>query len=492
MRKQLTALLTALTLCLGAAPLTASAEEKTPPGSMLPDWVPRDYLSAVDFCNTYGKTRVQDGYICLVRRGLPDRDMHENFVETSSEQPIEQFIPQFVIGTKGDAPSDSPQQHYQFEVSLYQPSSTGELTITWDYKSAPDRNAAFTFDVAADGTITETDIRGWLPDSSAEFADFDKHNPAFSLHNGCIVYAGTPCYDGGYSELISIVGSGGLELFRSYHIGQLYAGDLPCGGSEQVIKVYRPVRAGSIQITASELCTWSKEPPVSRDTAYFSITDTDGQLRAETSAPPETLFGDCNGDGELNLTDLVSMHKYLHNQDSLTNPEAADLDGDGQVDCFDYANLQRLLRVQTPQKDGEVKFLSETVVNHAPQYEENHKAFDIKWYGNLDAVLYYINDFAKDYTVKLREITEETFQDHAVLAVASPIGSGDRKVTVESVERRGSQIIVHTVTQRSLTPTPDMAVIYTAIAVDKDAVEGIKDLVVENEDRYPENAAQTG
>ena len=56
MKKQLTALLTAMALGLSAAPLTALAEAE-PPESKLPEWVPRDYLAALEFCNTYGKTQ---------------------------------------------------------------------------------------------------------------------------------------------------------------------------------------------------------------------------------------------------------------------------------------------------------------------------------------------------------------------------------------------------------------------------------------------------
>ena len=70
MRKQLTALLAAMTLCLSTAPMTALAYDE--PTVKIPDWVPRDYLAALDFCNTYGTTHTQDGFVCLVRRGNAD------------------------------------------------------------------------------------------------------------------------------------------------------------------------------------------------------------------------------------------------------------------------------------------------------------------------------------------------------------------------------------------------------------------------------------
>ena len=479
MRKHLTALLAAAALTLSAAPLTALAKEE-PPGSMLPDWVPRDYLAAVDFCNTYGKTHIHDGYVCIVRKAYLDETPQPDFTETHSEEPIEQFMPQFIISSRPDEVVDPVPQRYAFQVSLYQPSKPGELKITWGTKEHPDAGETFTFDVAEDGSITETDLFGWLPDSPAEFADFDKENPVLSVHDGYIVYAGSPCYDGGYQEYLSVVGSGAVELIGDYGIGRTYADVEPCGGSPNILKLYKPVRPGTVQITATEKRSWEKDPVYS-DTGYYQIAD---DLTVTETASSEALLGDCNGDGELNVMDLIAMSKYLHGKGTLAKPELSDLDGDGQVDIFDFAELRQFLLVQSPWKDGKLEFTSETVVNPSPYRPENHKACDIKWYGNLDATQSYLNDFDKADAVKLKEITEETFKDHAVLTVASRAGAGDRRFTVESVERRGSRLIVHTDTYHTMFPTPDMAVIYNVIAVDKSVMDGIKDYVVENQDNY--------
>ncbi|MBR2086549.1 MAG: dockerin type I repeat-containing protein [Oscillospiraceae bacterium] len=486
MRKHLTALLAAAALTLSAAPLTALAKEELP-GSMLPDWVPRDYLTALDFCNTYGKTHIQNGYVCIVRRGVPDRDMHEGFTETRSEEPVEQFIPQFVFGAaepetdgKDDGFREEVQAHYQFEVSLYKPKHPGELKITWTHDTNPSKETALTFEVAEDGSITETDVFGWLPDSPLEFSEFDAVNPELSVHENYIVYAGTPCYDGGYQECVSLTGTGRAELVYNYGVSQLYRGPLPYGGSSSVIRVYKPVQPGTIRLTAAEKRIWEKEPVYS-DTVYYAI---DEALNVTETEPAEALYGDVNGDGELSVADLVTLRKYLHGKGTLAKPELSDLDGDGQVDIFDFAELRQLLLVQSPWKDGKLEFTSETVVNPSPYRPENHKACDIKWYGNLDATQSYLNDFDKADAVKLKEITEETFKDHAVLTVASRAGAGDQRFTVESVERKGSRLIVHTDTYHTMFPTPDMAVIYNVIAVDKSAMEGIRDFVVENQDNY--------
>ena len=35
-------------------------------GAALPDWIPSDYESALEFRNTYGATHIQDGLVCIV------------------------------------------------------------------------------------------------------------------------------------------------------------------------------------------------------------------------------------------------------------------------------------------------------------------------------------------------------------------------------------------------------------------------------------------
>jgi hypothetical protein len=454
------------------------------PGSKLPDWVPRDYLSALDFCNTYGTTHIQDGYVCLVRRAYADEDLNKGFIEESSQEPIERFSPKFIINPVSEKDGKESgmhvEQRYQFEVTLYHLKKGEELSIRWSTEKAPDKGTTFTFEVTEDGKLLETDIYGWLPDCEAEFYDFDEENPAFSVHDGYIVYAGSPCYDGGYQEYITQTGSGAVKQVPTRGIGRLYAGELPCGGSSSIIRVYRPVKAGKLQMTATEKRSWETEI-VCSDTSYYVI---DEELNVTETAPFEERYGDCNGDGELSVQDLVSMCKYLHGKGTLKNLALADMDGDGQVDIFDLAALRRQLLLQSPWKDGNVEFSCETVVNPNPYRPQSHKQYDVKWYSNLDATQCYLNDFDKADAVKLKEITEETYKDHAVLAVASEIGAGDRRVTVEGVERKGSRLIVHTYTYHTMNPTPDMAVIYNVIAVDKNTVEGIRDMIVDNKDMY--------
>ncbi len=54
----------------------------------------------------------------------------------------------------------------------------------------------------------------------------------------------------------------------------------------------------------------------------------------------DIVDGDCNGDGELNVSDLVMLQKWLLNAGKLDNWQKADLYRDNRIDVFDYIMLR--------------------------------------------------------------------------------------------------------------------------------------------------------
>lgn len=507
MKKQLTALMTAAALALGAAPMIVLAEETMPNPEVvtklatpLPEWVPTDYASAVDFCNDYGTTHVQDGYVCLVRRGMPDSDMHKGFVETASEEPLTQFIPQYSSiyldgedrdkdrDVDGPAPFMQDSPLYQFEITVYQPKGS-ELKITWAKENDPDNGTTFTFGKTTSGSFEETDIFGWLPDCRTEYSQFAEKNPEVSIHNGYIVFAANPCYDGGFRDYLSIVGTGAVEQVMSYHVPRLYnTSALPAGDSSPVVKVFRPTRAGDLQIIASERRSWKSDDPVYSDPYYFTIAE---DLTVKAAKQFAQLFGDCNGDGELSVLDLVAMRKYLHGMGELAKPELADLDGDGQVDIFDFALLRQRLFVQTPwENTAKVDFTTEhagTDVN--AKYKQENRAYTAQTYFSYDALMKNLPSQTKEgdsYTPGLKTITKDTFQDHAVILLTSPTGAGNRQIKVTGIERTGSALTLYVNTYHEPIATPDMVSFYKLLVVDKSIAEnGVRKTVVKNTDIHP-------
>ncbi|MBQ9905980.1 MAG: hypothetical protein IJM46_04350 [Oscillospiraceae bacterium] len=65
-------------LMLAMLPLNglSAFAEAISPDAPVPDWVPTDFMSAMEFRNTYGATHIADDRICIVERqetreGLP-------------------------------------------------------------------------------------------------------------------------------------------------------------------------------------------------------------------------------------------------------------------------------------------------------------------------------------------------------------------------------------------------------------------------------------
>ena len=310
----------------------------------------------------------------------------------------------------------------------------------------------FTFNVDDKGRVSETDVFGWLPDSISEFRTFEKANPLLSLHNGYIAYAADPCYDGGFQDYLSIIGTGGIEEIQSYHLGRLYnSPELPCGDSTPVVKLFRPVKAGNVQMIASERRPWVSEDPVYSDLFCYTISD---DLKVKEVKQFEEIYGDCNGDGELGVLDLVVMRKYLHGLGTLEHPELADLDGDGQVDIFDFAMLRQRLFVKTP-------------------WEKPQALPDQKKNGD-------------EYTPGLKTISKETFEDKVVILLTSPTRAAGRMIEVEGVERTGATLKIAVRTYQVPGGFKEKNLIFTLVVVDKNMVQdGLRNTIVNNKDTYP-------
>jgi len=62
-----------------------------------------------------------------------------------------------------------------------------------------------------------------------------------------------------------------------------------------------------------------------------------------TPLSAQKIAGDVNGDGELNIADLVALRNFLLKNTPLPNGEAADLCADSKINVFDMIALKRLI-----------------------------------------------------------------------------------------------------------------------------------------------------
>lgn len=208
-RKKLAALITAATIAV--VPFTANGLSLISPFVVcaedagvlaeLPDWVPSDYDSALAFRNTYGKTYIEDGLICIVfEQEKPysiDSDMLRYQVKATED----------VMDTLMHEVYSSDQSKGLLEVIVYAPIASGDFDVaiidTWIKASSLELGYShvswyFTFTVSEDkGTITETDVFSWLPDCVTEYQAFTDMYGDVALIGNCVVFCltyntGTP------------------------------------------------------------------------------------------------------------------------------------------------------------------------------------------------------------------------------------------------------------------------------------------------------------
>ena len=71
---------------------------------------------------------------------------------------------------------------------------------------------------------------------------------------------------------------------------------------------------------------------------------------AASAAAPQTVSGDVDANGRLDVLDIIMLQKYLLNAGSLTSWQVGDINADGSVDIFDLALMKRALLQTHPFK----------------------------------------------------------------------------------------------------------------------------------------------
>ncbi|MBQ8922068.1 MAG: dockerin type I repeat-containing protein [Oscillospiraceae bacterium] len=361
-RNRTAALVSAAMMLCTVPQLPAYALDPVPAA---PDWVPASYAEAVSFTNEYGMTRVDDGFICIVRIQEPDNDRTydvqysgiPNYDEVSDtlysfEAPED---PGENDGSEDYWKRRSEYEDYQrnieyagedfiahipkYEVIVVMPESVGELKVelrAFQKALADPYVQELTF--AYDGrTLEETDLRAWLPDSVKEYNIYTRENGTVSVHDDLIAV----CADCNYSTGAKLtVGLNGAEYEQ---VTKMYVSEnrlLPvpiAGETSRIVEVYRP--AGDVQITVFVGREWSLDYP-DDETAKMIEVQPDGSLTVK-----EPVAGDLNADGYLGIADAVLLSKFLYAEQELNAAQImiADLSGDRHVNAVDLTVMKRAL-----------------------------------------------------------------------------------------------------------------------------------------------------
>ena len=327
MKTRFIALLTTGMMLAAAAALppvqTNAAEDP------LPDWVPTDFADALQFYNTYGRTHVEDDIICLVRPAVQFKKDNYGLSLSGSMAPIStrdgrkpQFyeleIPEKPDPNDADAlaayeaycqklgiPTDDysffesyPNRKTQpaFEVQLFQLYKGYDLTVAWTEKEGDETKTTEKFSFEnKDGTIIETDIYSWLPDSLPEFKQFEKISGKASAHGNAaqgvyVTYAASVNASTGASLKMEQEGDCEVKEVKRSDCTPFEMVPRDGSGSYEII-LYAPTADGIVNITWTVGREWSDEEPFEVTEGCFEFADNCTTFTNRTvSKSPETII----------------------------------------------------------------------------------------------------------------------------------------------------------------------------------------------------------
>ncbi len=130
------------------------------------------------------------------------------------------------------------------------------------------------------------------------------------------------------------------------------------------------------------------------------------------------VYGDVNGDGTVNASDVTELYNYFLNGD-LTYAATCDVDGDGTITSYDITELYNiLLGNTTPQEEGVTEYTVNGVMGSNPSYcneygnadvHSNHATWDAGI--NLQRPVEYVNyGDCLAFCAKLNEMTGLNFR----------------------------------------------------------------------------------
>ncbi|WP_294754355.1 dockerin type I repeat-containing protein [uncultured Ruminococcus sp.] len=257
-----------------STPMSVYAEGTSDRAS-IPDWIPTDFDSAVEFRNTYGATHIDNGLICIVYPDSANRDNYGYELRTAKGKGYK--LKQEIYTNE--------YSETCFDVYVFQPYMEGDVTLTLvdtyvtplttapsGYPAnnpEPPAIAEYTFTVDQSLNITETDIFGWLPDSVKEFGEYEKMNGEVSVKENYVVFCTVTIEQ--FGDRWESESSNKNENIKPLMISDctMQVRDMYCDGSIDQIYVYQAVKDGKEKIS---LTRTSSARPTPEEPKTYSLT----------------------------------------------------------------------------------------------------------------------------------------------------------------------------------------------------------------------------
>ena len=237
--------------------------------SNIPDWVPQNFMDAMEFVNTYGNTLVKDNLACMVLKVSTSPSDFLNIkydgnaaASIDDELIFSEEIPYDGLGyIDYDGPDElrpTVRADYQFLVNVYNVKNfstldviveRGYTTDAGDNKVTSSRTYTFSKSGNNGGTVlTEEDIFNWLPDSPKEFNEFRKNNGEVSTHGKYVVFCG---YDNPSTGCDLKVEQNGTAVLKN--VVSLSANNIELipreGSGNNVVMVFEATSAGNVDLS---------------------------------------------------------------------------------------------------------------------------------------------------------------------------------------------------------------------------------------------------
>lgn len=341
MKNKIKAFLTSALVSISALPLSSphvNAEIN------LPDWVPQNLTEVIEFRNTYGTTHIgnitpENDMLCIVVgcdtykadnyliSGVDNALWHETFINEDTDT--------------------------QYDVYVITEDCKSPVEFYIEYKEKGKTGTMYTF--SADGSchISETDIYSWLPDCYAEYESFKKQNGIISAVDDYVVFLDSDNGFSGYRWGFLQNGDGLLER-DSYALCSRET-EYPISDSTSYkIELYKPVKDGIVNVTLNEY--YFSEEPNQTINKTFEISSNCTEIK-ETE--PIGVKGDVNSDGMVNLSDAVSLSRFILGMTDINAPNRknADFNDDDIINSLDLCLLKnKLINSMTSVEEPDVLF----------------------------------------------------------------------------------------------------------------------------------------
>lgn len=329
---------------------------------ILPDWTPMNFIDAMEFYNTYGKSHVQDNFICLVKPvRLNEKDRYKtsyfgSMAQVNTPACTSPALFELEIPEKPD-PNDEKalaeykkycnklgistddysffenyaesENQYGFEVQMFRVLEGCDLTVEWiedlgeNYKKKI--LETFTFENPS-GFIEQTDIYSWLPDCPAEYEWLNSYS-----HHSTLAACGACVYSNSYSPTQYIAycsevngstgaslemeqtGDGKIDLLMESNCNGFDLRskvELVSGQSSRSVRVYEPLADGLVDVEWSVGRQWSDEASFDITNGSYYIKNNCTEIDDLTSGSTIITFIDADT-GE--LIDVPEDSSFLKN-----------------------------------------------------------------------------------------------------------------------------------------------------------------------------------